>query len=351
MAKLGITPVAWFYPVEPLPPTVRLGSAYLSALSRLVGRPLPVPEHFDLREPERMARWLADRVRDGRMLNLAAYGSSAARVAAAAADLGLDLTGVCFDVGGEPFTQAKQRTLEAVGARNMQLYALMEAGIVAYSCATPREADDMHLFSDSHALIQHKRPLGGLRSTTGHDGGDDSLDAFLLTPLLRSAAKIMLNVENGDFGLVETRPCDCLLGEVGLTTHLAYVRSFEKLTGEGVAFVQTDLVPLVEEKLPARFGGSSADYQVLEREDGQGIMRLYLLVSPHVGAVDEEAVRQAFLAGLSPEGGIEQLSADLWQRAGTVQILREQPQATSAGKILPFYFARPSASVAAPVVS
>ena len=330
-ARLGITPGAWFYPVKPVPPTVRAGSLYLSLLSRALGHGIPAPRYFDLRDAAGMAHWLAERVRRGRPVCVSTYPSSAARVAAAAAEHGLDLTGVWFDIGGEPFTPAKLRALEAVGAKTMQLYALMEAGIVGYGCATPAAPDDLHLLADSHVLARRRRAVGLA-------GGE--VDAFLLTVLLPSAAKIMLNVENGDFGEIEERPCGCELGALGLTTHLSYVRSFEKLTGEGVAFVRTDLVPLLEEVLPARFGGTSADYQLLEEEDGQGVMRLYLLVGPRVGPVDDEAVRAAFLAGLSPQGGIEQLSADVWERAGTVRVRRQEPVANGVGKVLPFYFAR-----------
>ena len=40
---------------------------------------------------------------------------------------------------------------------------------------------------------------------------------------------------------IEQRPCGCLLGALGLTTHLSEIRSFEKLTGAGMTFA--DAVP------------------------------------------------------------------------------------------------------------
>jgi hypothetical protein len=207
----------------------------------------------------------------------------------------------------------------------------MEAGIVGYSCAEPLAADDMHLLSDAYALTQRTRTVG--------DAGLE-VDAFLFTPLLPSAAKIMVNVESGDFGRVARRRCGCGIEAVGLDTHVSYIRSFEKLTGEGMAFVQTDLAPILEQALPTRFGGTAADYQLVEEEGEHGIPRLLLLVSPEVGPIDHEQVRESFLEQLGGQDGLDRLSAATWQRAGTVEVRRERPLATRAGKILPFHLVR-----------
>ena len=122
---------------------------------------------------------------------------------------------------------------------------------------------------------------------------------------------------------------------MGLTHHLARIRSFEKLTGEGMTFVRSGLFDILEDVLPARFGGTSADYQALEEETELGIFRLRLLVSPAVGPVDEEAVRQTFLGELG-----EGAAATIWRHAGTVEVQRRRPVATPAGKILPFQLLR-----------
>ena len=98
-------------------------------------------------------------------------------------------------------------------------------------------------------------------------------------------------MDTGDFGEVEEQACECALGALGLTTHLRGIRSFEKLSGEGTTFVHTDLLRVLEEVLPARFGGAGDDYQVVETEQAEGILRLELAVSPRVGAVDPEQDR------------------------------------------------------------
>jgi hypothetical protein len=146
-------------------------------------------------------------------------------------------------------------------------------------------------------------------------------------------------VETGDYGLIERRECGCEMGAGGLTTHVSGIRSFEKLSGEGMTFVQTDLLRVLEEVLPARFGGTAADYQVVE-EEVNGILRLALIISPRLEAIDEDAARETFLTELGHEGGLERLGAEFWRRAHTVTVKREWPKATKAGKILPFQLER-----------
>jgi hypothetical protein len=327
-AKLGRAPLAWFYPLKPLPAKLQAGSRYLAAVGRLLGCRLPTPAFLDLRAPDRMAAWLATRLKEGKRICVTTYASSAVRICAAAKEIEVDLSGVCFITLGEPYTEAKQGMVEAVGARALVRYAFTEAGIIGYGCAEPQLSDDLHFFSNCYGLIQRSRTVG--------DSGP-SVEAFLFTSLLPSAPKILLNVESGDYGTVERRGCGCRLGTLGLTTHLGKIRSFEKLSGEGMTFVQTEFLRVLEEVLPAHFGGTSADYQALEEEGENGILQLLLLVSPRVGPVDEDRVRQTFLEELGRDGGFARLSAELWQRAGTVRVRRQWPVPTQAGKILPFH--------------
>ena len=332
-AKVGRAPIAWFYPLRPLPLKVQAVSRYLAIQGRLMGRPLPMPAFLDLRDPGRMTKWLAGRLRSGKAVCVTAFASSAVRVAAAAKEAQIPLDGVCFITLGEPFTEAKQRIIEAAGAGALVRYAFTEAGIIGYGCGVPRASDDIHLFSDGYGLIQRSRGVGD---------GALTVDAFLFTSLFPSAPKILLNVESGDYGIVERRNCDCGFEALGLQDHISQIRSFEKLSGEGMTFVQTDLLRVVEEVLPAHFGGSSADYQVLEEEGQDGILRLLLIVSPSIGRVDEESIRQTFLGELRRGGGPSRFGAEIWRRAGTVKVRRQWPIATRAGKILPFHLLKGS---------
>jgi hypothetical protein len=327
-AKVGRAPVAWFYPVEPFPLKMTILSRYLAVMSRLRRRHLPVPSFLGVGEPHGMARWLDRHLRRGRSICVTTYAGLTVRVAVAATEAGLSLDGACFIAIGEPFTSAKRRTVERSGARAVVRYAFTEAGIIGYSCANPEASDDIHFFRDAHGLIQRSRPVGesGL-----------SVDAFLFTSLLPSAPKILLNVESGDYGLVTRRDCGCGFAALGLCDHISEIRSFEKLTGEGVTFVQSDFLRILEDVLPSRFGGTSADYQVLEEEQENGILRLLLIVSPGVGSVDEEQIHRTFLDELARRSSLARFGARIWERAGTVQIVRREPVATKAGKILPFH--------------
>jgi hypothetical protein len=164
-----------------------------------------------------------------------------------------------------------------------------------------------------------------------------AVDALLFTSLSTATRKILLNAEIGDYGALERRDCGCLLGATGLRLHLSGIRSFEKLTGEGVSFVSSNLIRILEEVLPAQFGGSSLDYQLVEEEREQGTFRLALLASPRLGSIDEHALRAAFLAELRRDGPAEAYFAQLWKQAGSVEVRRQLPIATAAGKIMPFH--------------
>ena len=124
-AKLGRLPIAWFYPLKPLPLKAHVASRYLILLGRLLGYFFPTPVFLDLRDPGTMAMWLANYLnkKKGRSVCVTTYASSAVRIAAAAHEKGISLDGVCFITLGEPFTDAKQKTIEAAGARSLVRYA------------------------------------------------------------------------------------------------------------------------------------------------------------------------------------------------------------------------------------
>jgi hypothetical protein len=323
-AKLGHSPVAWFYPVGPIPWKGKVAAHALALLAGALGRPLPKPRFHDLADGEGMARWL-ERERAAGPILLTCYASSMVRICGAARELGIDLADVCFVTFGEPYTEAKQQIVAGAGARTVSHYGFTEGGLAGYSCANPVAPDDVHLFEHTFALVT--RPVHGIH-------------AFLLTSLTSSAPKIMLNVEPGDYGVIEHRPCGCRLERIGLTRHIHTIRSYEKLTGEGMTFVKSDLLRILEQVLPARFGGSAADYQLVEAEDEAGIVRLTLVISPRVGPVEEQHARELLLEELRRDGGPSVAGSQAWERGGTVRIHRGEPTATAAGKVLPFHRVR-----------
>jgi hypothetical protein len=154
----------------------------------------------------------------------------------------------------------------------------------------------------------------------------------------------MVNVELGDYGVLEDRACGCPFDRLGFLQHVHTIRSYEKLTSEGMQFVGTELLELIEEVLPARFGGAPTDYQLVEEDEG-GVSKVSLVVSPRVGAIDEERMITTALdvLGFSPRGRAgNRVMAELWRDARTLRVIRREPHATRAAKILPLHVIQPT---------
>ncbi len=305
---------------------------FVSALaaSRLYGRPIPFPQHVPLSRAAHVARWLERKRRDRAPAWLDTNASSAVRICLAAREEGLDISGAFFRVGGEPYTEAKARVLVEAGGRGAVHYTMSEIGRVGLACAAPADLDEVHLLSDKLAIIQ--RPL--------EVGLGISVQAMYLTTVRASVPSIMLNVESGDHAVVEERDCGCLLQRIGFGTHVRRIRSYGKLTSEGMTFLGTDLLSLVEEVLPARFGGSPTDYQFVEEEEEEeegGLSRMTIVVSPALGAVDEAAVVEAVLEFLAAR---RVRMAERWRAGQTLRVVRREPYRTGTAKILPLHIQR-----------
>jgi hypothetical protein len=328
-ARIGNPLRYWLLPLSPLPLQARLGARVLALLSRRGGVPLPPATPCEINAPEAMARVIGTaRARHGRLLVNCAT-SAAVRAASAARERGLALAGVTFDVRSEPLTEARRHDIEAAGAAVINSYGSTELTFVAGGCAGRRAPDDAHVYAHEYALVTRPRDSGP---------SGEQFDGLLVSTLAPSAPVIGLNTEMGDVATVEQRPSDCCtLGALGLVTHLSSIRSLDKLTGEGVTVARSDMLRVLEDELPLQFGGTSIDYQLAEEVGPDGLARLVLRVAPRIGAIDEPAVRATLLAGLDRGGAVDRHIAALWRRAGTVVIRREEPVATAAGKVLPFY--------------
>jgi hypothetical protein len=121
---------------------------------------------------------------------------------------------------------------------------------------------------------------------------------------------------------------------LGWRTHLHTIRSFEKLTAGGMTFVDTDVVRVLEQVLPDRFGGSPVDYQLIEAEAEDGRPQLSLLVHPRVGPLDSRAVQEAFLEAIGAGSGAARIMAHQWREGRVLRVEREPPRAGMLGKIL-----------------
>lgn len=343
MAKLleyssfGAPPVRWFSQIDPaapgLHPRYRWSGIVMRWGSLLAGVPLPRAEYVPLDDPLPIVRWIVEVLRAGRTPHLLTFGSSAVRLCQAAFDAGVDLRGAHLTMSGEPITEPRLAAIRRTGAEAMPRYATIECGPIGLGCLLPDAPDDLHLLHDLHALIQpsEESDISGLPFLT-----------LFISSLRLTAPFILLNVSMGDQAVVLRRQCGCPLERLGWTTHLHTIRSYEKLTCGGMTFLDTDVIRVLEEVLPARFGGAPTDYQLLEDEAADGQSRLRLLVHPSVGPLDTNAVADVFLTAIGTGSGVERLTELLWRDGGFLRVERLSPRTTASGKILHLHLERGS---------
>ena len=309
------------------------GTKLIFTLGRLHGCPLAEPEYVPLDDALKIARWAAETLKENQHCVVYTFAASAVRICIAAAENNLNIRGTKFLVTGEPLTPQKRKEIEVMGASPVAVYGISEAGVIAAGCDQPHASSDhCHLYKDTTAIIAH-------RQSVPHS--DLFVNSYLFTTLLYESPKLLLNVGMGDYGNLREFDCPCVFGQVGFSTQLSGIRSYEKLTGEGVTFVDTDFIRIIERELPERFGGRSTDYQLVEKEDGRGLTHLQLLVSPRVGTIQGSEVLEKFLNLLkraedSPESW-SQSGTEMWKQSNMVRIVREYPIPTASGKILPFF--------------
>jgi hypothetical protein len=336
-ARIGKVSQRWFTPVvnRDLRPVLkyRLATQCIVAAARLFGVPIPWPEPVRLDQASVVARWAAETLKAHGRCYVSAPTSMVLRVCLAAGEEGLDLTGAIFSGGGEPPTPAKLLEITRSGARCFPTYAFTEVGSVGMSCARPVDENDQHFLKDAIALVPYPCQVPGT---------EISVDAFHFTTLLPTAPKLMLNVESDDYGVIETRSCGCPLETYGFTEHLRHIRSFRKLTSEGVTLIGSDMIRILEEVLPAKFGGSPLDYQLMEEEDEQSFTRVSLLISPKIEIADEAAVIDTVLEALGHSSVAADLARAHWSQAKTLRVKRMEPIWTTRGKLMPLHLARRS---------
>lgn len=327
--KVGGEVTKWFNPYRP--PLDReaimfeLFTAYTVRAGRWLGAGLKSPELCPPSDAHRVARWLADRKREGRPAVLDTQAGLGVRACRAATAEGLDIAGTFMRFGGEPYTQAKAEVVARAGCRAVCHYTMAETGRIAVACGTPEANDDTHFLTDKLSVLQREKVVGA----------GVSVPALSYTTLLPSSSKLMINVESDDYAVLEERECGCPLGELGMSLHMRDIRSYEKLTSEGNHFLGADLFSLVDEVLPARCGGRPGDYQLVE-EEVDGLTRVSIVVRPAAGPVADDEVVATVLAFLraTPRN---RLMAEVWASSGTLRVARREPYLTASAKILPLH--------------
>jgi hypothetical protein len=305
-----------------LHPRYRRSAGALRWAGRRAGLNFPAPVLATFEDPRPLLDWMVATLRRGRRPLLVAMASGAVRMAQVAVEKGIDLSGAWVVAAGEPTTRGRAAALRAAGLGVIVRYGAIETGALGFACAAPREVDEVHFVADLHALV-----------AAGAEGPLPR-GALLLTSLRASAPFALINVSLGDTAVVDARRCGCPLERLGWTTHLHTVRSYEKLTAGGANFLDVDVIRVLEDELPARFGGGVADYQLVEDESAGGRPRLRLRVHPRLGELATDEVARHFLAALGSNSGADLLMTKLWGESGMLEIERAAPATTRTGKTL-----------------
>jgi len=332
---MGNTPRKWFTPMlgSDLKPSLKykMANAYIINVCRLHGVPVPKPERVPLDRADIIVRWMEKVLREEGAVQVAGGVSLSLRIAIAAKEMGVDLTGAVLSGGGEPPTEAKVNTITSTGARCLPSYHFSEAGAVGLACNNPIDCNDHHLIVDHLEVLQYPRAAPGT---------DVMVDAFNFTTLLPTAPKILLNVEIDDYGIIEDRRCGCEWERMGFTRHVRGIRSFRKLTGEGMTLIGSDMERILDQVLPEKFGGSAQDYQLFEEEDEHGFTRRSIIVSPRVSLDDESAVVRAVLDELGKGNAFTDLARAFMAQANSLGVKRMEPVWTDRGKLMPLHMAK-----------
>jgi len=292
-------------------------------IGKMAGARCRFPTYLPENDFSPVAEYIARKKVAGKKCCVGGFVSAAVRVAAAARERGLDISGTVFSVGGEALTPAKRATIEAVGCEVYPFYAIVEIGPVGYACRRMKTGNCVHLFEDLVATIS-RRKLAPLSET--------EVNSLLFTTLTPFASRVLINAEMDDSGIVEKIDCGCLFSQVGYGRQIRDIASYGKLTGQGMTIAGTDVVRVLEEDMPRRLGGGPGDYQLVEEEGGAQTM-VTLRVSPRVGRLKPDEVRGCFLEELTRHFG-GTLAARTWRHAEGVKVMIAEPLTTSTGKVL-----------------
>ncbi len=324
----GSTPERWFSQI----PTDLAGissdkatlNRFLPALAAMTRTGLPAPEHVPTHSPEPVVSWLADaRARAGGAI-ITGYASSLTAAARWAVDHDIDLRGVVANPASEPVTPGKLAVIAESGMRAYPMYAFTPEGTVAIRCAHCAD-EEYHVWDQDLAVITRRRPRG--------DGTD--VDAFCWTSLAVEAPRVLVNVENDDYGVIRHGvSCDCALGELGLTTRVADIRGISKVVTAGISLDGELFDRLAEIDLPTQLGGGPGDFQFTE-VDVQGGTALALRVHPRLGEISAAAVQGVIAEALRrTDNGL--LAESVWSLSDGLRLDRRAPAVTKAGKTLSF---------------
>ncbi len=294
--------------------------------AKLWGAAVPLPKQLPWNDFTPVAKWIAQRRKEGRACALGSFASAGVRIARTALDLGLDIRGTLFLMNGETLSEAKAAVIREAGCDASSHYGTSEIGTIGSGCRNMTNRSCTHVFRDAVAVIGVPRlaPLSGVE-----------VNALLFSTLYPGAPHVFINADMQDSGVIEKAACDCTYSRMGFVDQLSDIYSYGKLTGFGITLMGGDMVRLLEDVLPRRWGGGPGDCQLTEREAEAGA-RLSLRISPRLQVESPEQVKECFLNELARIYG-GSLAARTWAHAEAIEVLLEEPYATRGGKVLPLH--------------
>ncbi|MDH3444865.1 MAG: hypothetical protein OEN50_13125, partial [Deltaproteobacteria bacterium] len=235
-----------------------MNARLIADLGRWFGPGIANPEYLEVGDVKPVLEWIREKKLNGQNSCIRTVVSNATRIARAALEAGMSLQDVTFTMGGEPLTESKYRVFEKAGARIALRYGPGGDSGTSLGCGNARFIDEMHVPESIISFVENPRDL---------NYGDTPIHPLMLTTLHLAAPRFLFNVENGDYASFINRDCGCPLEKIGFTQHVHTVRSFEKMTSEGMNYSGADLFELLEGAIPSEFGGAPGDYQLVEEED------------------------------------------------------------------------------------
>src|SRR5262245_42849447 len=154
--SFGEVPSAWFSQVDPadpgLDPLFSLSERALRVGLRLGGVKLPRPVWATLEDPRPVLDWTLGVLERGGTPYIRSYASSIVRLATAALDAGIDLSGTKSTLAGEPITETRLDIVAKAGIEACSRYGTIECGPVGYACLDTDVPDETHVVRDLQAV-------------------------------------------------------------------------------------------------------------------------------------------------------------------------------------------------------
>jgi len=119
-----------------------------------------------------------------------------------------------------------------------------------------------------------------------------------------------------------------------MNVHVSEVRSYDKLTGEGMTLLGSELDETVGEMIE-NAGGGPDDYQFWETQDSRGLNKLIIAISPDIRNLKEKDFIDAILKKLNSKDIGSNIASQIWRQADTLQVVRAYPKLTKGHKMLP----------------